>query len=57
LIPLITMQNMFAGMNPIWAVLNPMTQTTMLLMPANAQPSQHRLPTNTVEATVSMQDT
>jgi hypothetical protein len=51
------MQNMFAGMNPIWAVLNPMTHTTMLLMPANAQPSQHRRPTNTVEATVSMQDT
>jgi len=53
---LITMQNMFAGMNPIWAVLNPMTHTTMLLTPANAQPSQYRRPTRTVDATVNTHD-
>jgi hypothetical protein len=51
-----TMQNRLAGMNPIWAVLNPMTQTTTLLTPASAQPSQYRRPTRMVDAMVNTQD-
>jgi len=56
LMALTTMQNMFAGMNPNCAVRNPITHMMMLLTPANAQPSQHRRPTRTVDATVKMQE-
>ena len=56
LIALITMQNTLAGMKPSWSVLRPMMHTTTLLTPANAQPSQHRRPTRTVDATVNTQD-
>jgi hypothetical protein len=56
LIALITMQNTLAGMNPSWSVLRPMMQTRTLLMPASAQPSQHRRPTRIVDATVKTQD-
>ncbi len=53
---LITMQNTLAGMNPSWSVLKPMMQTSTLLTPASAQPSQQRRPTKIVDAIVNMQD-
>lgn len=53
LMALITMQKMLAGMNPIWAVLNPMMHTTMQFTPAKAQPSQQRRPTRMVDAMVN----
>src|ERR1700719_5001944 len=56
LIALITMQKMLAGMKPSCAVLKPITHMTTLLMPANAQPSQYRLPTRIVETMVNTQD-
>jgi hypothetical protein len=54
---LMTMQNTLAGMKPSWSVLKPMMHTTALLMPANAQPSQHRRPTRIVDVMVNTQDT
>src|ERR1700726_3970869 len=56
LMALITMQNTLAGMKPSWSVLKPMMQTSMLLTPASAQPSQHRRPTRIVDEMVRMQD-
>jgi hypothetical protein len=56
LIPLITMQNTLAGINPNCAVLRPMTQMSTLFTPANNQPSQHRRPTKIVETMVNTQD-
>ena len=56
LIALITMQNTLAGMNPSCSVRRPITQMSTLLTPARAQPSQHRRPTRTVDATVKTQD-
>jgi hypothetical protein len=53
---LITMQNTLAGMKPSWSVLKPMMQTSMLLTPTSAQPSQHRRPTRIVDEMVRMQD-
>jgi hypothetical protein len=50
------MQNKFAGMKPICAVLRPMMQNTALLMLARTQPSQFRLPIRMVETTVSTHD-
>jgi hypothetical protein len=56
LIALITMQNTLAGMKPSWSVLKPMMQTSTLLTPANAHPSQHLRPTRIVDEMVNMQD-
>jgi uncharacterized membrane protein len=52
-----TRQNILAGMNPIWAVLNPMMQMIMLLIAASTQPSQHLRPTRIVETMVKTHDT
>ena len=53
---LITMQNTLAGIKPSCSVRSPMTQMSTLFTPANAQPSQHRRPTKTVDAMVNTQD-
>jgi len=47
---------MFAGMNPNWPVRIPMMQIKTLFTAAKAQPSQHRRPTSTVDATVKTQE-
>ena len=50
------MHTRLAGMNPICAVWNPMTQMIKLFTAASTQPCQHRLPTKIVEPMVSAQD-
>jgi len=50
------MQKRFAGMKPVWAVRIPMTQMTMLLMPATIQPCHLRRPISTVETIVNKQE-
>jgi hypothetical protein len=47
---------MFAGINPNWPVCIPMMQINTLFTAAKAQPSQHRRPTSTVDATVKTQE-
>ena len=54
--PYKTKQNIFAGINPNWPVCIPMMQINTLFTAAKAQPSQHRRPTSTVDATVKTQE-
>jgi hypothetical protein len=56
LMALMTMQKIFAGMNPNCAVRKPITQIMTLFTPARAHPSQHRRPTRIVDATVNTQE-
>jgi hypothetical protein len=50
------MQKTLAGINPYWAVRNPITQMSTLLIAAKSQPFQQRLPIRIVEQIVSTQD-
>jgi hypothetical protein len=56
-IALITRQKRFAGMNPVCAVRNPITQMITLLIAHRAQPSQQRRPSKMVDEMVRMQET
>lgn len=56
LMALTTMQNTLAGTKPSCAVLTPMIQMSTLFTVANAQPSQQRRPTKTVDAMVNTQE-